>query len=110
TCVRYFKMNFSEQGNTYGIDTGKIVVGGQGSAGYIATSYATLNHPAELTIQKLVSNTTDASCDCNQGVPYVVQSKLGDFDGLQGDPNFNNPNWPNYSSKVEMVFNMEGGL
>src|SRR6185369_3696679 len=50
TCVRYFRMNAATQGNTYKIDTSRIVVGGDGSAGFIATAYATLNDTAELQL------------------------------------------------------------
>ncbi|MBA3649466.1 MAG: T9SS type A sorting domain-containing protein [Chitinophagales bacterium] len=110
TCVRYFKMNAAVQGNSYKIDTGKIVVGGQGSAGYISTAYAALNQPSELLLPQFISSSTDASCGSTTGQPFIVESVLGDFDGFGGLPQYNNPNWPGYSSKVEMVFNMEGGM
>lgn len=110
TCVRYFKMDANQQGNTFKIDTGKIAVGGQGSAGYIATAYAALNQPSELLLPQFISNSTDASCGCTAGQPFIVQAAFGDFDGLGGILPYNIPNWPGYSSKVEMVFNLEGGM
>lgn len=110
TCVRFFRMNESTQGNTYGIDPNKIVVGGQGSAGYIATSYATLNSVSELQLLKFISSSTDPSCGCVTGQPYILQSVFGDFDGFGGDTAYNHSNWSGYSSSVNMVFNLEGAL
>jgi hypothetical protein len=110
TCVRFFRMDVATQGNTFGIDENRIVVGGQGSSGYIATSYATLNKPGELQLLKFISSSTDPSCGCMTGVPYIIPDVLGDFDGLGGDTTYNHPNWPGYSSNVNMVFNLEGAL
>ncbi|HYV93473.1 MAG TPA: T9SS type A sorting domain-containing protein [Chitinophagales bacterium] len=111
TCVRFFRMNAATQGNTYKIDVNKIVVGGQGSAGYIATSYATLNKPSELqTLLKFISPSTVVNYGFVAGYPYINQAYMGDFDGLNGIPQFNNPNWAGYSSDINMVFNLEGDL
>jgi hypothetical protein len=43
SCVRYFKQDFAINGNSYGIDTTKIVMWGQGTGGYIALAAATLD-------------------------------------------------------------------
>src|SRR5262249_30558189 len=84
TAVRYFKMDATTQGNTFRIDTGRIVVGGQGSAGYVATSYATLNKPSELTLLKFLSATTIPNYGFVVGEPYVNQDIMGGFDGIGG--------------------------
>jgi acetyl esterase/lipase len=110
TCVRYFRMNVAMQGNTYKIDVNRMVVGGQGSAGYIATAYATLNNPAELQLPKFISDFDAPIYGIFAGQSYINQAEMGDFDGLVGNPLLNNPNWPGYSSDVNMVFNMEGDL
>jgi len=102
SCVRYLRMNATTQGNTYKIDTNCIAIGGEGSAGYISTAYATLNDSTELQLLKFLSTTN--------GQPYIQPYILGSIDGFGGDPTLNNENWPGYSSKVCMVFNLEGAL
>jgi len=110
TCVRYFRMDADTLGNTYKIDVNRIVVGGEGSAGYIATAYATLNNPAELQLPKFISPVNVPGYGFFAGQSYINQDSIGDFDGFGGSPLLNNPNWPGYSSNVNMVFDMEGDL
>lgn len=43
TCIRFFRKNVAEQGNTYKIDPDKIVVWGQGTGGYPSLASAYLN-------------------------------------------------------------------
>ncbi|HNG89897.1 MAG TPA: alpha/beta hydrolase, partial [Saprospiraceae bacterium] len=43
TCIRFFRKNVAEGGNTYGIDPNKIVVWGQGTGGYPSLASAYLN-------------------------------------------------------------------
>ena len=54
TAVRYFKKSVAEDGNPYGIDTNRIALFGQGSGGYIALAYNTLDRIEELQIEKFV--------------------------------------------------------
>ena len=110
TCVRFLKMNSVLQGNTYRVDTDCIIVGGEGSAGYISTAYASLNKPEELNLLKFLSTTDNADFGFVTGQSYIQSSLLGDLEGFGGTPGLNNPNWPGYSSKISMVFNLEGAL
>lgn len=105
--VRYFK-NDKATSNTYKIDTARIAVGGLGSGGYIALAYASLNQPSELTLSKFLDNSTTPP------TPYVVPAIHGNFDGTDSTGymgmTMNRPNYPNYSSKIQMVFNVGGAI
>lgn len=101
-CVRYFK-NDASTTNTFAVDTAKIAVGGLGSGGYVALAYATLNQQSELTISKFLNNNTTPP------TPYVVQSVYGNFDGTDSTM-LNKPNYPTYSSDIQMVFNIGGAI
>jgi len=103
TSVRYLRENFAVGGNTFKVDTSKFVVGGQGSGGYVALAYATLNKASELVLPKFI-NTSNS-------FPFVVQSVYGNFDGTDSTQlNSNSQNHPSYSSKINMVFNAGGAL
>lgn len=110
TCVRYFKMDAKVQGNTFKIDTNRIMLVGQGSGGYVALAYATLDKTSEIQLLKFIAAETDLTYGFVAGQPYVNQALWGDFDGLGGLTGFNNPNWPTYTKKVSMVVNMGGAL
>ena len=107
-CVRYFKMNYSTQGNTYGVDTNRIILVGQGTGGYIALAYATLDKVSEIQLLKFISG-SDLPPLFTAGMPYVDQSILGNFEGTNATPG-NIPNNVGYSSRVRMVVNMGGAL
>lgn len=55
TSVRFLRENFSVGGNTYKVDTSKVIVGGQGSGGYVAFAYASLDKVSELNLQSLLT-------------------------------------------------------
>ena len=73
--VRYLRMT-EANGNPYGIDQSKIVLGGQGTGAYISLGYPTLNNPSvELNLSKFINfNTTPPS-------PYVYPPFFGNPDG-----------------------------
>jgi hypothetical protein len=111
--VRYMRMT-EDNGNPYGINPDKIVLGGQGTGGYLSLGYATLNNPGvELNLPKFVGAT---------GSPYVYPPFFGNPDGTDSTylPDFasptgvtelwNIPNNPTYSNDVNMVFNLGGAL
>ena len=114
--VRYMRMT-EDNGNPYGINPDKIVLGGQGTGGYLSLGYATLNDAAvELMLPKFINfNTTTPS-------PYVYPPFFGNPDGTDSTylPDFasptnqtelwNIPNNPSYSNDVNMVFNLGGAL
>ncbi|MFN8152652.1 MAG: T9SS type A sorting domain-containing protein [Bacteroidia bacterium] len=110
-CVRYFRAEADTGGNSWGIDTSKIILGGIGTGGYIALAYATLDDPAEISLTKFLANSTNATYGFTAGQSYVNQALLGDFEGAGGIPQLNNPNnHQGYNSKVQFVFNMGGAM
>ena len=110
SCVRYFYSS-AANGNTYSIDTTRIIIGGQGSGGYLALAYATLDQPTELNIPKFLADTTIINYGFFQGQSYVQTGLWGDFDGHGGDPMYNrDSNSLGYSTKVHFIFNMGGAL
>jgi hypothetical protein len=98
TLVRYFKNDFAANGNTYGIDTGKIVIGGTNSGAYVALAAGSLNDPTELTNPKFTGS---------HGA-FIKQDTLGDFDGFGGVQNHDN--YPGISSRFECVLSLGGAI
>jgi hypothetical protein len=101
TCVRFFKRNFVENGNAYGVDTSRIVMIGQGSGGYVYLAAATLNKVAEINLPKFLNP--------SNGQSYVNQALSGNFDGTDSTM-LNKPNHAAYSSKFQMAVNMGGAI
>ncbi|NEQ49643.1 MAG: T9SS type A sorting domain-containing protein [Leptolyngbya sp. SIO3F4] len=64
------------QGNPYGIDPSNIAVYGQGSGGYVALAYNTLDDIQETQIQKFIDPTTNQS--------YIDENIVGGVDGTGG--------------------------
>ncbi len=100
--VRYFRFMGATSGNTYKVDTNRIVLCGQGSGGYISLAYGTLNKMSEIQLLKFINQTTQ--------MPYVIPQAVGDFDGFGGNPLYNNANYPGYSSRVNMTTNYGGAI
>ena len=75
TGVRYLRST-TAQGNPLGIDPSKIVLFGQGSGGYVAQAYTTLNnYNTEIAIPKFIGG---------NGLPYVLEARDGTIDGGPG--------------------------
>lgn len=109
-CVRYFRAN-AAGANTYKIDPNTIILGGQGTGGYIAINYATLDKVSEINLPKFISSTTEPTYGFVAGQSYVNQALLGDFDGYGGISQLNNPNnSPGYPNNISFAFNMGGAL
>ncbi|REJ80529.1 MAG: T9SS C-terminal target domain-containing protein [Bacteroidetes bacterium] len=110
-CIRYFRENAMNGGNTYKVDTNTIILVGQGTGGYIALATATLNRVAEIQLTKFLSQSNNPTYGFQIGQPYVNQAALGDFEGFGGFPNLNNPNnSPGHSTAVSFAVNMGGAL
>lgn len=101
-CVRFFR-NDRATSNTYLIDTSKIVVGGFGSGAIIAMACASLNKVSELELPKFIN------LDLPTPAPYINQAVAGNFDGTNTTAG-NTPNYPTYSSKINMVFGAGGAM
>ena len=107
--VRYFKQDYVENGNTWGIDTSRIILSGQGSGGWVALGYATVDKLAEIQLPKFL----DLS-DPSNPVALVDTAEIGDWDGYGGL--FNVENNVNYSdgtpisNEIHMICSMGGGI
>jgi hypothetical protein len=84
--VRYFRKTVEEEGNPYGIDPDRILIGGVSAGGFVALHHAYVDEEAEIP-----SN--------------INQSDPGLGGGLEGESGN-----PGYSSDVFGVFNICGAL
>lgn len=110
-CVRFFYEDATVSGNTFRVDTNNIILGGQGTGGYIAMAYATVDKVSEINLPKFLSNSSNPSYGFIAGQSYVLQPIWGDFDGYGGDTTYNYPNnHVGYSNRIRFVFNMGGAL
>jgi hypothetical protein len=101
TAVRFMRKSITE-GNPYGINGDQIVIGGQGSGGYSALAYATLQETSEIQLLKFFNTETSMF--------MVDPAILGDFGGLGGNPALNMDNHPGISDDISMIFNIGGAL
>jgi len=114
--VRYMRKTEAEDGNPYGIDESKIVIGGQGTGGYLSMGYITLDTVSELYLPKFMDLSTSPP------TPFVFPPIFGNIDGTDStylpapmSPTgqtelWNIPNNPTYSNDVNMAFNLGGTL
>ena len=100
TAVRFFKHDYTTSGNTYGVDTSRISIVGQGTGGYLSLGCATLDKFSEINLFKFL--------DLSTGQSIADTSLLGDFYGFGGQ--WNVSNYPNYSSNFHLAINMGGCL
>ena len=103
SAVRFFREDY-ENGNTYGIDTSRIILSGQGSGGWVALGYATVNKYAEITLPKFL----DVDPITLVTTALIDTTEIGDWDGYGGL--YNTVNTPGYSNDVHMVCSMGGGM
>ena len=99
--IRYFRMDY-ENGNTYGIDTSRIIICGQGTGGWIATCLNSIDKLAELQLPKFLDAVT--------AMPLIDTAVYGDWDGFGGNPGLNMNNHAGYSSDHDMILNMGGAI
>lgn len=101
--VRHFRATSAGTPATYKIDTNKVILCGQGSGGYAALAYATLDKVSEIQLQKFINQ--------NNNTPYVNQAVTGDFEAYGGMTGVNKgDNYPGYSSRINMVVNFGGAM
>jgi len=103
SCVRFLRQSIAIAANPYRVDDSRIALGGQGSGGYVALAYATIDSYADITLLKFRNLSTNN--------PYVDTTLSGDWDGYGGtglnQPALNNPGYPN---DIHFVFNMGGAM
>ncbi len=101
--VRFLKRDQAVD-ETYAIDVSKIVLYGQGSGGYVAQAYTTLDKPSvELFLPKFRPNEFDAT------ISYIDTLQVGNPEGLNGQVTLYK-NADNISSDVHMSINAGGAL
>lgn len=97
--VRFMNTNAS----TYKIDTSKVIVGGQGTGGYVALAIATVSNRGDLE--------NNFKFRRNNLTPMVNMDTLGDWTGVGGYPyGYNVPKNPTVNSNIHMVFNFGGAM
>lgn len=112
TAIRYFKKDVEENGNTYGIDTSRIVVWGVGTGGYISLNSAVLDNYTDILIPKFFGS--DITGDGNPD-PMVIQQFHGDIYGTSlalhpsGDT-LSLPNHVGYNSDFHLTVNIGGAM
>lgn len=97
-CIRFLRTNAS----TYGIDTSKIIVGGQGTGGYIALALGTVDKESEI-----ITNPKFLRGDFT---PMVNIDTMGDWNGIGGHPYFNVSGDAAVSGNAHMIFNYGGSM
>lgn len=110
TAVRFFKKDYSTNGNSFGVDTSRITVFGQGTGGYISLGAATIDNYPQLVLPKFI--------DANQ-IPMILTGVHGDIYGTSvgivptgpftGDT-LSHPNHVGYSSDFQLCVNVGGAL
>lgn len=90
--------------NTYGIDPNKVVLYGQGSGGYVALAYGTLDKPGEISIPKFIDPTS--------GNSYVDTNVVGNYEGFAPSQTALTLYLDNFTvnSDVSMTVNAGGAL
>ena len=78
SAVRYFRKDYAN-GNQWGIDTSRIILCGQGSGGWVALGYATVDKLAEIQLPKFLDLTIPAN-----PVALIDTTVIGDWDGIGG--------------------------
>ena len=101
SAIRFLRMDY-ENGNTYGIDTSRIIICGQGTGGWIATCLNSVDKLAELQIPKFLDAVT--------AQPLLDTAIEGDWFGYGGSPTNNMENHKGYSSAHDMILNMGGAI
>lgn len=86
--------------NDLRIDPDKIALFGEGSGGYVALAYATLDKWAEVEIPKFINPQTNTS--------FVDSNQVGNIEGLGGLLNLYQPNGQN--TDISFCMNMGGAL
>jgi len=104
TAVRFFRITAAFAGNPYRIDPTRIVMGGDGTGGYLTYGVAFLKRFEQVNLVKF----QDFSDPLNP-VPYVDTLLLGDPYGIDTTL-LNAPNHVGVSSDIQMGFALGGAL
>jgi len=123
TAIRYFKRDATESGNTFGVDTSRITLWGQGTGSYITYATATLDEYTEIITTQNPQGKflTDLDGDGTPD-PMIIEAINGDIYGTslgQAPPNFPPfpagdtlciPNHVGYNSDFQLAVQLGGAL
>lgn len=98
-CIRVIKM-LESQGNSYKFDVNKIALFGEGTGGYMALAYSTLDKYSEMELVKFTNPLS--------GKSYIDTARVGYIDGTKGLFNLYAPS--TVSTKVQVTANIGGAL
>jgi hypothetical protein len=99
SAVRFLRLNAATQGNSYGIDTTRIISGGMGTGGQISASMAFLDRHAEFELPKFLNPLSSQS--------YIDTSLSGNVYGTETRP-LTIANNAAYSNEIHFAFNLGG--
>ena len=109
--VRHLRKTADVDGNPYGIDESKIVIGGQGTGAYLSMGYITLDTVSELLIYPKFWDTSDP--DPSNHVPLIAPNfglsmdtvyGYGNIDGT--DTAYYPANFPPFNFPVDVLWNI----
>ncbi len=125
TAIRYFKKDYVENENSYGVDTSRIVVWGIGTGGYVSLAAATFDKFIEVATTTTPPGKFLTDLDGNPATlePMVAPPYNGDIYGtsvgvtpptglppLPPNDTLCYPNHVGYSSAFQLCVNMGGAL
>ncbi len=125
TAIRFFKKDFVENGNSFGVDTSRITLWGVGTGGYITLPTSSLDEFNKIAMTQNPPGKflTDLDGDPSELEVMVNQSVHGNINGttlgvapeegyLEFPPGdtLNLPNHVGYSSDFQLTVNMGGAL
>lgn len=110
--IRFFKKSVKSDGNPYGIDTTKIVTGGQGTGGYITLTQATLSSQSDIKIDKFIDYSGLDSTPKKPVVTMVLDTFWGDRFGYKLVPTtpYCRENSKGHTSNVAVTFDFGGAI
>ena len=117
TAVRYFRRDFTENNNQWGIDQERITVFGQGTGGYLSLTGAVLDEYLEIpqTMNPPGKFLTDLDGNPMTLEPMIIEAWNGDIFGTSlgiaptGDT-LCVPNHVGYSSDFDLSINLGGAM
>ncbi len=95
--IRFVRAN----ADSFGVDTSRIILGGQGTGGYASLAAATVNKYSEITLGKFINTVS--------GQPYVDTALSGDWNGLGGSA-LNIPGDASIPTNFHFEFNLGGAM
>lgn len=117
TAIKFFRRDVAEQGNSFGVDTDRIVLWGEGTGGYISFNTAVLDDYNKIPLTPGGKFITEIG---GMPFPMVVEAINGDiycdsvgitppgYPGFPAGDTLNYPNHVGYNSDFNLSVNMGG--